>query len=110
MGTVGKKFLHLCESAFNANLLLVDRSPAVQEKTYGGRIVAAPESIDCDVSHLLFGTSLAGKNGEAVPNIISNEAIRKAALSLPINIGSMSDINAFVFDILLESGILPHKA
>jgi Zn ribbon nucleic-acid-binding protein len=104
MGTVGKKMAMYCEPVLNENIHLIDRNPLIQGKKYGGKQVAAPESINFDAAYLLFGTSLMGKSGEAIPNTTVIETIKNDAQSLPVRIGAMMEVNSFVFDTVVESG------
>lgn len=104
MGTVGKKFATLCEPVMNENIFLVDRNPLVQGKRYGGKVVEDPSIVDFDPDYILFGTSLMGKSGMAIPNSVAIQTIKNAIETMPIKVGTMMEIDSFVFDSVRSSG------
>jgi len=106
IGNVGRKFAMYCEPVLNDNFHLIDKTPFIQGKNFGGKTVVAPESIGFDAAYVLIGASVRNWLAESVcaSNIMTIESIKKEAALLPVHIGTMMEVNAYAFNAVAESG------
>lgn len=100
-GTVSRRFANLCRLFSSDNIYWVDKSPLVHGKTiHGKRVLSPTEIVGMPIEWLLFGTSLLGKVGKAIPNTTVIEKIKSDVACLDLSVAYMEELDAFLFRLI----------
>ncbi|MCR5030678.1 MAG: radical SAM protein [Selenomonadaceae bacterium] len=101
MGTVARRFAVTSRIFSHENIYLVDKSPLIYGTEMRGKKILNPETLhEISADWLLFGTSLLGKVGKAIPNTTVIEKIKENVAILDWKIAHMAEMDAFLFDII----------